>query len=282
MSNTTAVATQQEAETKIVAKQAGIKNLGRFFVNKAKPSSPRILIYGQGGVGKTTFAAKFPEPLFLCTERGLNSAELTGMDYIDNIHTWREFMEILDAFSDSKFKTLIIDTLDELISGIFNKHICGMFSQDRAATGVELADFAAINYGKGTVVAQQEIKVMLNKLDSLNSNGKIIILLAHSQVKNFKNPNGEDYDTYAIKGNDKINDVIKCWCDEVYFANFVVSLDKDGKAKGGKTRWLETENSAAWFAKSRFGLQGLEMDATSVLNTYRDKIRGSKNEQNPN
>jgi len=263
MSNTTAVATQQT--------QTG----GGLEVKIAKPSIPRILVYGQGGIGKTTFGAMFPEPLFVCTEKGINSAELAGTAYIE-ASTWENFLQQLAKFKESKYKTLVIDTLDELVSGIFNKYICGKFGKDNAAQGVELVDFAAINYGKGTVVAQQEIKSMLNKLDELNSAGKIILLLSHSQIKNFKNPTGEDYDTYNIKGNDKLNDIVKCWCDEVYFANFVVNIDKDRKAKGGKTRWLETENNAAWFAKSRFGLQGMEMDAKQVLDIYRKKIMGVK------
>jgi len=262
--------------TQVATQAASPQTLGKFAVKKAKPSSPRILIYGQGGVGKTTFAAKFPKPFFVCTEKGLNSDGLAGTDYTDEVNTWHEFLELLKAFKESAYKTLVIDTLDNLIGGIFNKYICQKMQNPEAV------DFATIDYGKGTVVAQQEIKSMLNILDDLNGVGKIIVVIAHSQVKMFNNPTGKDYDTYMLKGNDKINDVIKCWADEVYFATFITTVDKDGKATGGKTRWLETENSPAWFAKSRFGLNGLEMDAKEVIKVYAEKIRGAKNEQSPN
>jgi len=249
--------------------------LGKFAVKQSKPSSPRILVYGPGGIGKTTFGAKFPKPLFVCFEKGLNSEALAGTDYVDNVSTWQDFLELLAAFKTSDYKTIVIDTLDVMIAGIFNEHICSKF-QKEGSKGTELIDFAAINYGKGTTVAQQEIKSMLNRLDDINNSNKVVLVLAHSQVKAFKNPTGEDYDTYAIKGNDKINDIVKCWADEVYFANSVIKVNDEGKASG-KTRWLDCENSPAFFAKSRLGLTGMEFSAENVINAYKSKIGGKKN-----
>lgn len=244
--------------------------LGKFAIKQAKPSSPRILVYGQGGIGKTTLGAKFPKPLFICFEKGLNSDSLAGTDYIDNISSWQEFGEFLTEFKSSDYKTIVLDTLDVMVSGIFNTYLCSKFEKDS-----HLGDFATIDYGKGTTVAQQEIKAMLNKLDDINASGKLVLILAHSQIKTFQNPTGKDYDTYMIKGNEKVSDVVKCWADEVYFANFVTQVDKDGKATG-KTRWLDCENSPAAFAKSRFGLTGMKLDADELLNTLRSKIKGGK------
>lgn len=242
--------------------------LGKFAVKKSKPSSPRMLVYGQGGIGKTTLGAKFPNPLFVCFEKGLNSDALVGTSYIDEINSWQEFMQFLDEFKNSEYKTLVIDTLDVLVSGIFNKYLCSKFKD-----GEHLGDFATLDYGKGTTVAQQEIKLMLNKLDIINSSNKLILILAHSMTKTFQNPLGKDYDTYMIKGNEKVNDVVKCWADEVYFANFITEVNKDGKATG-KTRWLDCENSPAAFAKSRFGLTGMKLEADSLLDALRSKIKG--------
>jgi hypothetical protein len=265
---------QQTGASSVPPKQEPPKppTLGKFAVKQSKPSSPRMLVYGQGGIGKTTLGAKFPNPLFVCFEKGLNSDALKGTDYIDSLSSWPEFLELLTEFKDSAYTTIVLDTLDVMVAGLFNDYICSKF-QKEGSKGTELIDFAAINYGKGTVVAQQEIKAMLNKLDEINDTGKLILILAHSQTKPFKNPTGEDYDTYTIKGNDKINDVVKCWADEVYFANFVVRVDRDGKATG-KTRWLDCENAPAYFAKSRFGLTGMELDAGNLVATLRSKIKG--------
>jgi ABC-type iron transport system FetAB ATPase subunit len=41
--------------------------------NVAKP--PRIAIYGPPGIGKTTFAAGAPNPVFILTEDGLGDLE---------------------------------------------------------------------------------------------------------------------------------------------------------------------------------------------------------------
>lgn len=41
------------------------------FGTSAAP--PRILVYGIEGVGKSTFAARFPKPVFIQTEDGLDN-----------------------------------------------------------------------------------------------------------------------------------------------------------------------------------------------------------------
>mgnify|MGYP003622123438 FL=1 len=40
-------------------------------------AAPRILVHGVAGVGKTTFAAGAPAPVFVCTEDGLGTLEAT-------------------------------------------------------------------------------------------------------------------------------------------------------------------------------------------------------------
>ena len=61
---------------------------------KMKP--PRILIYGQAGIGKTSFGAAAPKPIFLPIEDGLGKIDA-------------------DAFPCPKSYTEVRDSLDALI-----------------------------------------------------------------------------------------------------------------------------------------------------------------------
>ena len=43
---------------------------------KAAMQAPRIMLYGVEGIGKTTFAAGAPSPIFIQTEDGLGSIDV--------------------------------------------------------------------------------------------------------------------------------------------------------------------------------------------------------------
>jgi hypothetical protein len=85
-------------------------------------------------------------------------------------------------------------------------------------------------------------------------------MLAHAQVKTFKNPVGEDYDKWQLKMNVKAGNFLREKCDALGFAHFE-DLVKEGKstmdkAKGISTgeRLLTFEHSAAFESKMGINL----------------------------
>lgn len=72
-------------------------------------SAYSLLLYGREKIGKTTFAAQFPEALFLFFEPGGKSLEVYGRD----VNSWEEFKSYIGLLKkERKFKTVIIDTVD--------------------------------------------------------------------------------------------------------------------------------------------------------------------------
>lgn len=75
-----------------------------------------MLVYGEGGVGKSTFASTAPQPLFLDFEGGSKYFGLRGieMDFI-NILSWNEVrdQELVDTIKGDKYKTIIVDPIGE-------------------------------------------------------------------------------------------------------------------------------------------------------------------------
>ena len=69
-------------------------------------AAPRILVHGVAGVGKTTFAAGAPAPVFICTEDGLGTLEAT---HFPISRTFDEVMEALAALykQDHTFATVV-------------------------------------------------------------------------------------------------------------------------------------------------------------------------------
>jgi hypothetical protein len=85
-----------------------------------------------------------------------------------------------------------------------------------------------------------------------------VVLVAHSQIKGFKNPEGEDFDRYEMKLHQKAGGLFKEWADAVLFANYETVAMKDGRkrVRGVDTgvRLVHTERRAAFDAKNRYGL----------------------------
>jgi hypothetical protein len=219
----------------------------------------RVLLYGVEGVGKSTFAASAPAPIFIAAEDG--TAQLDVARFPEP-KTWSDVLEAVGelATSEHVFKTLVVDTLDWL-EPLCWAHVC------------EVGKWASIEdagYGKGYVAALDAWRVLLARLEALRTKrGMNVVFLAHSWVKPFKNPEGEDFDRYELKLHAKAGGLLKEWADCVLFTRHETFVDKDNKTKrvrGVSTgaRVMHTTRTAAYDAKNRYSLPEtlpLEWDA---------------------
>jgi len=231
-------------------------------ITQASGQAPlRVLLLGPEGIGKTTFGAAAPTPVFLGPEGGTSFLAVKPRSFPEP----RSWADVLDAVRElidrpSPFQTLVLDTLDWL-EPLCWKHVC---EKNRKA------NIEAFGFGKGYVAALDEWRHLVGGLEKLRrARGMHVVMLAHTQIKTFKNPEGEDYDRFNLKLNEKAGGLLKEWSDAVLFANYKthVTRDEDApRAKGyaGGARFIYTERRAAFDAKNRFGLpfeMPLEWDA---------------------
>ena len=230
------------------------------ITKQQKPRAPRIMMIGVEGVGKSTAGASMPNPVFICGESGLVGPQFAEIPSFTP-ENWGEILQFLDELSQNKgdFKTIVIDTLD-WVEPMLYSHVCTKNGHKN------IEDFG---YGKGYVVAQQEARQLLMRLDRLNMEGINVLLLCHSQIKTVNNPVGDNYDHFESKLNAKISGIFREWCDCVLFAQFDMYTRKDGmrsKAYGGDGRIVQTTHSAAWDAKNRYGLpEVMPLDMPSIM-----------------
>lgn len=219
-------------------------------VIKGKVQSPtRTVTFGPEGCGKSTFAAGAPKPIFLGAEDGTGQLDIERLPQPETFADALEGIRMLGRETHD-YGTIVIDTLDWLEPLIW-QHICRRDEQ---------ANVESYGYGKGYQVALDEWRILLSALEHLRATKKMhVVLLAHSWIKPFKNPQGEDFDRYEMKLNAKASGLIKEWADSVLFANFETFAKKDERTKrvrgvSSGARFLHTERTAAFDAKNRFGL----------------------------
>lgn len=236
-------------------------------VKKARLNQPRrFLIYGGEGTGKTTLAADAPDPIFLDIEDGSGELAVARYSFRDGPggHVPHTYEEVLGAIADltnnpHAFRTLVIDTADSL-EALMWAHIV---KRDHAGEGT-IEDFG---YGKGYNIAVDEWRGLAHRLNRLRTARQMaIIILAHTQIRTFKNPDAADYDRYQLRVHDKAGGFLKEWADVTGFVMFesgAKAEKKGARAKGWTTnrRLLKLQRDASFDAKSRIPLPAeVELD----------------------
>jgi len=220
--------------------------------------APFIVCYGTSGVGKTTFAAGAPSPVFIQTEQGEGNLELDSFIDADGktlATSIDAVVGIIDMLIREKhgYQTLVVDSLDHLEPLIHDK-VCA----ENNKTSIEKFD-----YGKGFTMSLDHFRVFLRKCSELRTEKKMaIILIAHHHIKRFESPEHESIDRYDIKLHAKASGLIQESVDAVLFAKHKTAIKKEDKgfgqtrARGVHTgeRVLVTAETPSCVAKNRYGL----------------------------
>jgi len=212
----------------------------------------RVLLYGVHGIGKSTFGAAAPQPIFIPTEDGLGEIDCARFPLV------RSFEEVLTALSElytrpHDYRSVAIDSLDWLERLIWN-YVCRLKGKE------SIEEFG---YGKGYTFAVDYWREVLEGLDALrNERQMMIVLLAHAKIERFENPETDSYDRYSPRLHKTASAIVQEWCDEVLFATYRVhtkQLDEGfdrtrTRAIGTGDRIIRTTERPAHMAKNRLGL----------------------------
>ena len=221
-----------------------------------KPRPMRILLHGVEGVGKTTFAAGAPAPIFICPEDGIPQSlgDVAHFTVPEGGWTWQDVLDAVRELSTAEhpYKTLVLDTLDWL-EPLLWKQLC---ETSKVASIEEIGG----GYGKGYVAATDGWRVLLAAIERARTlKGMHVVLLAHSTIKAFKDPTSEPYDRFELKIHKQAAGLWKEWCDAVLFARYEDLTTKDARTKHVRgvstgSRIIHTAHHAAYDAKNRYDL----------------------------
>jgi len=208
----------------------------------------RINIQGTDGIGKSTFGAGAPSPIFIQAEDGLNF--IKDVPRFPKANEWNDIIAQITtlATEDHTFRTLILDTTDAAC----------LLAEARVCEKNGWESMETPGYGKAfTAVRECWIKLIEGLSWLYTQKNMNIILLSHVHIRAFSDPGHDSYDRWEMRCQKNVNALIKDWVDFNLFANYETNTVKEGNKTRGISygnRSLFTKFAAAYDAKSRVDL----------------------------
>lgn len=237
----------------------------------AKQKALKVVIYGPEGVGKSTLASQFPNPLFIDTE---DSTSHMDVKRLKKPSSFIELLGMVDWVKQTKpCSTLIVDTADW----------AQQLGEDLVKQENNWKSIESPGYGEGYVKTREKWGGLLDKLTDVVNVGINVVLTAHTEIKKFEDPTENlAYDRYELKlakrSNAHIAGLTKEWADMVLFINYEVyavkrdGMGNKGQAQGGQ-RKMYTTHHPAYDAKNRFGLpESMPLDYSGIAHVIPDLI----------
>lgn len=211
-----------------------------------------MLLYGESGIGKTTFAAKAPKALIINIENGLKGVDLKSYDAFATtpIDSWPEVKKLLmKCLNSERFTTIVIDSVSKL-QELMIQDICKN-GDDKGPKDT----LAAFGYGAGYQKLSAEAALFLELVESLKKHNKNVILIAHATVETFQDPSSGGYDRFNVSLDKRISERIKANVDYIWYLHQEkVVAERDGAKPVAKFRnniLAQTSSSGAVVAKTR-------------------------------
>ncbi len=218
---------------------------------------PRILIYGPPKIGKTSLAAEFPAPVFIQTEEGTPG----GLE----LESWQadSFDIVIEALAalytePHEFKTVVIDSLSALERLVWAE--TGKRGDDKGSSKTRIEDFG---YGKGYVYALNVWQEVLDGLNALRRDFSMnVVLIGHSKVDRFDDPDTVSYSRYKVDLHDKASEMMNREMDAIFCIKTDVTIQEEdlgfkktrSRAAGGLSRWIYCNGRASHVAGNRYDM----------------------------
>jgi len=180
---------------------------------------PRLVLYGDEKVGKTSTVAQAPNPLYLGTDDGRRRL---GVDGLPIPSTWDEFVGQLEQAVEEApglgYGSLVTDTLNGIVE-LCAEHVCqtqfgGKWNDTRHG-------FLAWGGNQGWGAVSEEIRRILPLYDQAIDASLWVVLIAHSSTQKVRNPIDGDYDRFAPAMDRRV------WARVAQWADVIVRVDYD-------------------------------------------------------
>lgn len=239
------------------------------LIKSSKPSPPKLIVYGQPGVGKTTLAAQ-AEALLIDCENGAGAID--GLSRTPYLETWPEMRKWLAELATTDAEHLpsvvAVDTIDWMIQRI-TEHVVHEMDPKAPKDGTSTLGGSHGGFFKAREIVQNVIyRDLLPMLNAINSKGCAILLLAHAANRTLTTPEGYDVRTAAPDIPQAFSPAFIEWADCVLYAH----RDK-------AERIVITEGTSNILAKNRYNLpETLPLDWQTIVAAIKGRFSDNTNQ----
>jgi GTPase SAR1 family protein len=223
----------------------------------SKPADRPVIvtILGDSGLGKTTLAASFPNPIVIRAEDGLQAipAELRPDAFPlvqKEEEVWQQIMALLQEKHD--YKTVIIDSVTAL-ERLFVQHVIDSDSKKPRSINQALGGYGA---GLQAVASlHQRVRKACGLLNERK--GMHVVFVAHADTETIELPDQDPYTRYNLRLGKKSVAPYVDDSDVVGFLKLETFTTGDGdrkKAISDGTRVLVCHATASNVSKNRYGI----------------------------
>ena len=203
-----------------------------FAVTSGKIDAPqKIVLYGAGGIGKSTLAALAPGAVILDIESGTRDLDAAR---IENIESFAALRACLQGDALDGHRTVVIDSATKA-EELAIAHTLETVKHEKGAT---VSSIEGYGFGKGYQHVYDTFLLLLADLDRQVRAGRNVVLIAHDCIESVPNPTGDDWIRYEPhlqrprSGKASIRNRVVQWADHVLFLGYDV-VSEDGKGIGG-------------------------------------------------
>lgn len=186
----------------------------------------KMVLYGEPGVGKSTFACKAPKPFFICTDGNYEWLEDFGAKEKDHVEcgTWSEIKKAF-ASDFEGYDTIVLDLAEDAFK----------FGEYEFCQKNKIDHISDIGYGKAYDITRNEFFIEICKLFSKPKN---VILIMHGITFVVKDRRGVDHTKYGPSSRmpEKLVDMIEGRVR--YFLRCYMKAEEDGNGGLVKKRYL--------------------------------------------
>lgn len=215
----------------------------------------RVVVYGPGGIGKTTLATQMPGPVvFFDLDDSLPRLS-GGLPADANVSvcpvtTWQQIRDALHAPKWDGVQTIVIDSATKA-EELCVAHVIATVKHEKGGKIERIEDYG---WGKGYRHVYDAFLALLTDLDAHTRAGRHVVLICHDLTATVPNPTGEDWLRYEPRLQQNNQGAVRLrvreWADHVLFFGYDVSVS-EGKGKGTGTRTVYPAERPHCMAKSR-------------------------------
>lgn len=230
-------------------------------IAKPKDRPVMVTICAEAGIGKTSLAATFPNPIFIRAEDGLQSVPadkrpdafpvLAAAKATDTVQMlWDQLIALLQQ--PHEYQTVVIDS----VTALERVFVDAVMESDPKAKSIVNA-LGGWGAGRSAVLSMhQRVRKAAGLLNERR--GMHVVFIAHADIENMKLPDADDYTRYSLRMPSKS---LPPYVDDVDMVGFMrlVTYTKgvDGERKKAIStgeRELICYATASNISKNRFGI----------------------------